>query len=75
MLPGMLRFDRQARASRGFLLRALTRPLPGSGFGLVSERELEPTPPPVCIENLIRFDCVAEPHNVSANGRAPCCST
>jgi hypothetical protein len=25
---------------------------------------------PVCIENLIRFDCVAESHNVSANGRA-----
>ena len=24
----------------------------------------------VCIENLIRFDCVAESHNVSANGRA-----
>ena len=23
----------------------------------------------VCIENLIRFDCVAESHNVSANGR------
>jgi hypothetical protein len=22
----------------------------------------------VCIENLIRFDCVAESHNVSANG-------
>jgi hypothetical protein len=26
--------------------------------------------PIVCIENLIRFDCVAESHNVSANGRA-----
>jgi hypothetical protein len=25
---------------------------------------------PVCIENLIRFDCVVESHNVSANGRA-----
>ena len=24
----------------------------------------------VCIENLIRFDCVAESHNVGANGRA-----
>ena len=24
----------------------------------------------VCIENLIHFDCVAESHNVSANGRA-----
>src|SRR5258708_7413118 len=24
----------------------------------------------VCIENLSRFDCVAESHNVSANGRA-----
>ncbi len=24
----------------------------------------------VCIENFIRFDCVAESHNVSANGRA-----
>jgi hypothetical protein len=24
----------------------------------------------VCIENLIRFDCVVESHNVSANGRA-----
>ena len=24
----------------------------------------------VCIENLIRFDCVAESHNVSAHGRA-----
>jgi hypothetical protein len=23
---------------------------------------------PVCIENLIRFHCVAESHNVSANG-------
>jgi putative tricarboxylic transport membrane protein len=28
------------------------------------------TSPPVCIENLIRFDCVVESHNVSANGRA-----
>ena len=25
---------------------------------------------PVCIENVIRFDCVAESHNVSANGGA-----
>jgi translation elongation factor EF-Tu-like GTPase len=25
---------------------------------------------PVCIENLIRCDCVTESHNVSANGRA-----
>ena len=24
----------------------------------------------VCIENLIRFDCVVESHNVSANARA-----
>jgi hypothetical protein len=24
----------------------------------------------VCIENLVRFDCVVESHNVSANGRA-----
>jgi transposase InsO family protein len=26
---------------------------------------------PVCIENLIRFDCVAESHNVSANASHP----
>src|SRR6266498_859201 len=25
---------------------------------------------PVCIENLIRCDCVTESHNISANGRA-----
>jgi len=32
---------------------------------------LVPLPPPVCIENLIRFECLTESHNVGDDGCAP----
>jgi hypothetical protein len=47
--------------------RGLAREWPTSRYG---PRPAKQVSGPVCIENLIRFDCVAESHNVSANGRA-----
>src|SRR5947209_865844 len=53
-------------------MRRLTRPLltrrGGTAFSIESSNFAILTV--VCIENLIRFDCVAESHNASANGRA-----
>jgi hypothetical protein len=46
-------------------LRARAARTSSSKYGRTSNKATS-----VCIENLIRCDCVVESHNVSANGRA-----